>query len=75
VFRIDARVGPAEREIHFLSATGRLYTLYFTDAAAAPVWQTVPGQTRVPGLGAPQILRDTNPAPPFRLYRLGVEPP
>lgn len=73
VFRVESF--SLERELLFLSATGRVYTLYFNDPATSNSWLTVPWQSRVPGLGAPQSLRDTNPYSPFRLYRLGVEWP
>lgn len=75
VFRIESLALDANREIHFLSVTGRVYTLYFNDSATSNSWLTVPWQTRVPGLGSPQFLRDTNPASSFRIYRLGVELP
>ena len=75
VFRIESFTLGGGREVYFLSATGRVYTLYFNDSPTSNSWLTVPWQARVPGLGAPQLLRDTNPSPPVRAYRLGVELP
>lgn len=74
-FRIDSLELEASRAIHFQSVTGRVYTLYFNDALFSNAWLSIPWQSRVPGLGTLQFLHDTNPAPPSRMYRLGVELP
>ena len=51
----------------------RFYTLKRTaDLSANPVWVNVPGQTRVPGLGAAQTLNDTN-ASPDMIFAIEVE--
>ena len=75
LFRIEGITFEDGRRILFNSVTNQNHSLYFSDDVTTNYWTEILWQSRVPGPGGPQFLRDTNPPPPFRSYRLGVELP
>jgi hypothetical protein len=68
---------PPTASFHFVSSTGRLYTLVWTTNLVAAFWLTVPGQGPRAGMGGWDTLVDTN-EPPVRqsfIYRVDAQVP
>jgi YD repeat-containing protein len=57
--------------IHFLSSTGRLYTLQGNPAVSTPYWTNLPGRGPRAGVGGPDAMPPL-PDSPAQLYRLKV---
>ena len=65
---------PSSRTISFQSSPDRLYTLQWCEDLVAGLWQSVPGQTRIPGSGGLDALSDPKPQD-ASFYRIVVEEP
>lgn len=65
---------PSSRTISFQSSPDRLYTLQWCEDLVAGLWQSVPGQTRIPGSGGLDALSDPKPQA-ASFYRIVVEEP
>ena len=74
-FRATALLTNSTLGVSFQSSSNRLYTLEKCTNLTYGIWTSLPERTRIPGIGGPDLLIDTNETENARFYRLQVELP
>jgi len=72
-FQITAISSLPPITVHFTASTNRKYSLQSASNLVDGSWSMVDGQSNVVGGGATHFLKDTNPVPASRFYRVGVD--
>ncbi|HMP97911.1 MAG TPA: hypothetical protein PKA51_13395, partial [Kiritimatiellia bacterium] len=67
---VQGEIAPTSRTLHFISSTGRLYTLHATEDLHTGPWTNLPGHPTRPGLGGSDYFIETNLTPQRIYYRI-----